>query len=122
MTDRKAADKPTPQQREEIGRSERSQQEELDAGLRDSFPASDPAAVSQPSTATPSIADRPNARAGDRTRAKLATGRSRVNVSTKQDIGYWTRKFGVEERELKQAVRKAGFLPQDVANYLGKTL
>lgn len=99
-----------------------SREDALDVGLRDSFPASDPVAVSQPTTATPSQDGHRDARAGDKTRETLAAGRSRVNVSTEQDIRYWTEKFDVAEDKLKEAVRQAGFLPQDVADYLGKPL
>lgn len=97
-------------------------EEELDVGLRDSFPASDPVAVSQPTTATPARSDHRNARAGDKAREELTAQHRRVNVSTDHDIRYWMDRFEVGEKELKEAVRKAGFLPQDVANYLGKTL
>lgn len=99
-----------------------SREEALDVGLRDSFPASDPVAVSQPTTATPARSDHRNARAGDKAREELTAQHSRVNVSTDQDIRYWMKRLDVGESELKEAVRQAGFWPQDVANYLGKTL
>lgn len=99
-----------------------TREDALDAGLRDSFPASDPVAVSQPTTATPSQEGHRDARAGDKARETLAAAHSRVNVSTEQDIQYWMKRFDVAEDKLKEAVRKAGFLPQDVADYLGKPL
>jgi hypothetical protein len=99
-----------------------SRDDALDAGLRDSFPASDPVAASQPTTATPSQEGHRNARAGDRAREVLAARYRRVNVSTEQDVRYWANRFGVAEDRLKEAVRKAGFLPQDVADYLGRSL
>ncbi len=102
--------------------SGRKTEDQLDTGLRDSFPASDTVAVSQATTATPSRSDHRNAKAGDRTREELTAIRERVNVSTDEDIRYWTEKFDVSEKELNAAVRKAGFLPQDVANHLGRTL
>lgn len=98
-------------------------EEELDEALRGTFPASDPVAMSQPTAATPSLADRPNAKAGDHTRMEIVeTAPKRVNVSEEDDIRYWTERFGVSEEELKEAVRQAGFFPSDVADYLGKTL
>jgi hypothetical protein len=99
-----------------------SREDALDAGLRDSFPASDPVAVSQPTTATPSQDGHRDAGAGDKARETLTAAHSRVNVSTEQDIRYWMERFDVAEDKLKEAVRKAGFLPQDVADYLGKPL
>lgn len=110
----------------EAQRTDRDEQEaetELDAALRDTFPASDPVAISQPTTATPSVSDRPNAKAGDHTRMELVDAApKRVNVSEEEDIRFWTEKFGVTEEELKEAVRNAGFFPSDVADYLGKSL
>lgn len=98
-------------------------EEELDEALRGTFPASDPVAMSQPTAATPSLADRPNADAGDRTRMEIVDAApKRVNVSEEEDIRYWTERFGVSEEKLKEAVRQAGFFPSDVADYLGKTL
>lgn len=99
-----------------------SREDALDVGLRDSFPASDPVAASQPTTATPSQDGHRDARAGDKARETLIAKRRRVNVSTKEDIRYWMERFGVAEDKLKEAVRKAGFLPQDVADYLGRPL
>jgi len=98
-------------------------EEELDEALRGTFPASDPVAMSQPTAATPSLADRPNAKAGDHTRMEIVEAApKRVNVSEEDDIRYWTERLGVSEAELKEAVHKAGFFPSDVADYLGKTL
>lgn len=110
----------------EAHRTDRDGQEaemELDEALRETFPASDPVAISQPTTATPSLSNRSDAKAGDRTRMELVDAApKRVNVSEEDDIRFWTEKFGVSEEELKDAVRHAGFFPSDVANYLGKTL
>lgn len=104
-------------------RTTAEKEEELDEALRGTFPASDPVAMSQPTAATPSLADRPNADAGDRTRMEIVeTAPKRVNVSEEDDIRYWTERLGVSEEELKEAVQKAGFFPSDVADYLGKTL
>ena len=104
-------------------RTTREKEEELDEALRGTFPASDPVAMSQPTAATPSLKDRPNAEAGDRTRMEIVEAMpKRVNVSEDDDIRYWTERFGVSEEKLKEAVRHAGFFPSDVADYLGKTL
>lgn len=113
----------SPEQLAEAQRTDRDTDMELDEALRDTFPASDPVSVSQPTTATPSLSDRPDAKAGDRTRMELVDAApKRVNVSEEDDIRFWTEKFGVSEDELKEAVRNAGFFPSDVANYLGKDL
>ena len=104
-------------------RTTREKEEELDEALRGTFPASDPVAMSQPTAATPSLSDRPNAKAGDHTRVEIIDAApKRVNVSEEEDIRYWTERFGVSEEKLKEAVRLAGFFPSDVADYLGKTL
>jgi hypothetical protein len=113
------AGKPSKQQIREARREDRDEQEELDVALRDSFPASDPVAISQPTTATPSLTDKPIARAGDRTRRKL---HDRINVADKAELDYWTGHFGVSETKLKEAVKNVGFFPQDVAHYLDKPL
>lgn len=34
--------------------------------------------------------------------------RARVNLSEKHEIAYWTKKFGVSEDKLRDAVKKAG--------------
>ena len=49
---------PSPQQMKEAHREGRDEQAELDLALRDSFPASDPIAISQPTAATPSLTNR----------------------------------------------------------------
>lgn len=98
-------------------------EDELDEALRGTFPASDPVALSQPTAATPSLADRPHAKAGDHTRMEIVDAApNRVDVSNQDDIRYWTERLGVSEDELKEAVRQAGFFPAEVADYLGKTL
>ncbi|HLT77443.1 MAG TPA: DUF3606 domain-containing protein [Ferrovibrio sp.] len=119
----------TPASKEQLAeaqRSDRDRQEtemELDEALRDTFPASDPVSISQPTTAAPSLSDRPDAKAGDHARMELVDAAPRrVNVSEEDDIRFWTEKFGVTEEELKEAVRQAGFFPSDVADYLGKSL
>ncbi|WP_298724777.1 DUF3606 domain-containing protein [uncultured Ferrovibrio sp.] len=102
-------------------KTETDLEDELEQGLRDTFPASDPVSVSQPTTATPSKSDRPMAKAGDKTRAAAINPRSRVNVSEENEVQYWTERFGVSEDKLKEAVRTVGFFPRDVADYLGKS-
>ncbi len=37
-----------------------------------------------------------------------AQDRARVNLSEKHEIAYWTKKFGVSEEQLRNAVSKAG--------------
>lgn len=34
--------------------------------------------------------------------------RARVNISEQHEIAYWTKKFGVSEEQLRNAVKKAG--------------
>lgn len=112
--------KPSKEQVKEAKREGRDEDAELDEALRDSFPASDPVAISQPTAATGSLAGRreDNA-AGDKTRRKL---HDRVNVADKDELEYWTDRLGVSETRLKEAVKSVGFFPQEVAHYLGKTL
>lgn len=112
----------SPQEADEQRKSDAEIEDELEEGLRDTFPASDPVAVSQPTTATPSKTDRPVASSGNKARAAATKQHSRVNVSEEEEIRYWTEKFGVTEEELKKAVRTVGFFPRDVADYLGKSL
>lgn len=113
----------SPQEIDEQHRTPEDVEDELDEGLRDTFPASDPVAISQPTTATPSKSDHPLAESGDEAREAADRNRHRrVNVSETEEILYWTRKFGVSEEELKHAVRTVGFFPRDVADFLGKSL
>lgn len=111
--------------REEADRHSRNRPGDLDAGLEGTFPASDPVAISQPSTAAATQSDRPTVGAGAATRDRLASPaeqpHSRVNVSTAEDLRYWTRRFDVSEDRLREAVREAGFFPADVAHYLGRS-
>lgn len=112
--------------REEAERHSQTRAADLDAGLEGTFPASDPVAASQPSTAAATQSDRPTAGAGDTARDRLATPaeqpHSRVNVSSADELRYWTRRFEVSEDRLREAVRQAGFFPADVAHYLGRSL
>ncbi|HEX6959103.1 MAG TPA: DUF3606 domain-containing protein [Ferrovibrio sp.] len=105
-------------------KSKRDVEDELDAGLEGTFPASDPVAISQPTTATPQKRDKPAAEAGNKTRDAVENSAPprRVNVSETEEIRYWTQRFGVSEEELKEAVRTVGFIPADVAAFLGKPL
>jgi hypothetical protein len=127
MTEHKIDRKPRDEQIKEAHRDDRDAEQELDTALRDSFPASDPVALTQPTAATPSLRSGNGAKAGDRTRDKILnrTGpkpHSRVNLSEKAEVRYWTERFGVSEQALREAVREAGFIPADVANRLGKSL
>jgi hypothetical protein len=97
-------------------------EEELDEALRDSFPASDPVALTQPTASTPSLRSEAGAKSGDKAREKILKKHSRVNLSDDNEVEYWTERLGVSERELRKAVREAGFIPADVADKLGKTL
>jgi hypothetical protein len=44
----------------------------------------------------------------------------RVNVNEDYEVRYWTKKWGVTEAQLKDAVRRAGLMARDVAKALGK--
>ncbi|RXT54368.1 DUF3606 domain-containing protein [Bosea sp. Tri-44] len=48
--------------------------------------------------------------------------RSRINLSEKYEVRYWTQKLGVSKAELEKAVAKAGVSATAVARQLGKTL
>lgn len=97
-------------------------EEELDAALRDSFPASDPVALTQPTAATPSLTSGAGAKSADKAREKILKKHSRVNLSDDDEVEYWTERLGVSEADLREAVREAGFIPADVADKLGKRL
>jgi len=122
MSTRKTETEPSKEQMKEAHRSGRDKEQELDQALRDSFPASDPVALSQPTTATSSLDSDKSAKAGDRTRDKLLQKHDRVNLSDKDEVKYWTDRLGVSKDELSEAVREAGFFPADVAHDLGKQL
>jgi hypothetical protein len=46
--------------------------------------------------------------------------RSRVNVNEPWELQYWSRKFGVSEAQLKEAVKAAGASADAVGKHLGK--
>nr|WP_217346209.1 DUF3606 domain-containing protein [Noviherbaspirillum sp. L7-7A]MBV0880601.1 DUF3606 domain-containing protein [Noviherbaspirillum sp. L7-7A] len=46
--------------------------------------------------------------------------RSRINVNEAWELQYWTRKFGVSEEQLKDAVKAAGPSADAVGKHLGK--
>ena len=43
---------------------------------------------------------------------------SRVDLVRRSELRYWRQKFGVDEENLKEAVRKAGPLVRDVEQFL----
>ncbi|WP_221932681.1 DUF3606 domain-containing protein [Ferrovibrio terrae] len=129
MTARKSPEKidrpPNKEQMTEARRDDRDDQDkddELDEALRDSFPASDPVAMSQPTASTPSLRSEAGAASANKAREKILKKHSRVNLSDDGEVEYWTERLGVSEKELRKAVREAGFIPADVADKLGKTL
>jgi len=103
-------------------RDELDKEEELDEALRGSFPASDPVALTQPTASTPSLRSEAGAKSANKAREKILKKHSRVNLSDDGEVEYWTERLGVSEKELRKAVREAGFIPADVADKLGKTL
>lgn len=46
--------------------------------------------------------------------------RSLVNVNQKHELEYWTKKWGVSEDKLRQAVAAVGTSAAKVAQHLGK--
>jgi len=44
---------------------------------------------------------------------------TKINVNQQWEIDYWTGKFGVTEKELKDAVEKVGVMVDDVKEELG---
>lgn len=44
--------------------------------------------------------------------------RSRINVNEPYEVQYWTKKFGVNEAQLRAAVAKVGVMADDVERYL----
>lgn len=56
----------------------------------------------------------------DDTSKRNAQDSGRVNVNERHELAYWTKKWGVTEQELRDAVARAGPLAKDVARQLGK--
>jgi uncharacterized protein DUF3606 len=50
---------------------------------------------------------------------KAADGR-RINLHQAYELGYWSRKFGVSEQEVAEAVQTAGPMASDVERELQK--
>jgi hypothetical protein len=45
---------------------------------------------------------------------------SRINIHQAYEVAYWTKKWGISETTLKQAVASAGVMVTDVAFWLKK--
>ena len=46
--------------------------------------------------------------------------RQRIDVSQEHECRYWSERFGVSPERLRQAVKEAGPMVEDVRNHLGK--
>lgn len=46
--------------------------------------------------------------------------RNRVNVNEDYEVQYWTKKWGVTERQLREAVHRVGVMVTDVERELRK--
>lgn len=64
--------KSSPRLTESKSARKRKEDAELDRAMRDSFPASDPISITQPTTETPQKLDKRLAKAGDETRCRTA--------------------------------------------------
>ncbi|WP_341913545.1 hypothetical protein [Ferrovibrio terrae] len=64
--------KSSPRLTETKSAQKRKEDADLDRALRDSFPASDPISITQPTTEIPQKVDKRLAKAGDETRRKTA--------------------------------------------------
>ncbi|MBD8187832.1 DUF3606 domain-containing protein [Pseudomonas viridiflava] len=49
-----------------------------------------------------------------------ASDRNKVNVNQAHELGDWSKKFGVTEQQLKDAVKAVGVSAEDVKKHLGK--
>ena len=121
-SDRRIDSESRDEERKDAQRSDSDKDRELNDALRDSFPASDPVAMTQPTAGSTAQRSGSSAKAGDHTREALLKKHDRVNLSDDEDVKYWTERFGVSKAQLSKAVQEAGFFPADVADKLGKTL
>lgn len=46
--------------------------------------------------------------------------RQRININQPHELRYWTEALGVSEQQLKDAVKTAGVMAEDVRRHLGK--
>jgi uncharacterized protein DUF3606 len=53
-------------------------------------------------------------------KTKKTSDSRRIDLHQPYELGYWSRKFGVPEQELAEAVQKVGTHAGDVAIELGK--
>jgi hypothetical protein len=53
-------------------------------------------------------------------KTKQVTNHNRIDLHQPYELGYWSRKFGVSEQELAEAVQRVGTNAEDVAVELGK--
>ncbi|MBV1813457.1 DUF3606 domain-containing protein [Pseudomonas viridiflava] len=49
-----------------------------------------------------------------------ASDRNKVNVNQAHELRDWSKKFGVTEQQLKDAVKAVGVSAEDVKKHLGK--
>ena len=47
--------------------------------------------------------------------------RQRINVNQPHEVRYWTETLGISEQQLKDAVKTAGVMAEDVRRHLGKS-
>lgn len=45
---------------------------------------------------------------------------TRININQSHEVEYWTKKLGVSEAKLREAVGQVGVMVVDVKKYLGK--
>jgi hypothetical protein len=53
-------------------------------------------------------------------KSKTVTDHDRINLHRPYELGYWSRKFGVSEQKVAEAVQTVGTNAEDVAIELGK--
>ena len=85
-----------------------SKEKRLDKAIADTFPASDPVAISQPAPAEPQPS------------SPAKADMQHIAADDEQELRFWAAQFGVEVDRVKQAVAAVGIEVAKVRAYLGK--
>lgn len=83
-------------------------EKQVDTALGDTFPASDPLAVSQP------------AAGADLRSSPAKADLDHIAVEDQQEVRFWAGKFGVDVDEVEDAVATVGNRVDNVRRHLGK--
>jgi hypothetical protein len=84
------------------------QEKRLDKAIADTFPASDPVAISQPAPSAPQPS------------SPAKADMQHIAADDEQELRFWAAQFGVDVDRVRQAIAAVGIEVAKVRAYLGK--